>query len=387
MKKKKVVIVEDEFLISELYRHYLLNLGHEVLATFTNGSDAIAFFRENSADLVLMDVKLGNSEDGIETMKKINEFRDVPVVYISGNTEDDNLKRALDTGLMAFLSKPVAMDDLDNILGSLKEINSSILYAERIQRAIFPQRREISRILPGAIFINRPRHLVNGDFCFIAKNRTRNWIIAGIGDCAGHGVPAALLSVMAHEMLRSLARRNLEPQEIIRHLNRNIVRNLARVDRSRKLNDYLDLLVFRMEVNERKISIADIRVPYVRYIAETGEMEWHQYEGPRIGGGFILPGQIAIRSYTYKEGDYFFFFTDGLPDLAGGEEGKKLRKEGLMELMKKVIAQDPSARDIEFDMMLRKWQGRTMAGDDMILLGFSPSEIEKKQRQDVRTGE
>ena len=109
MKKKKVVIVEDEFLISELYRHYLINLGHEVLATFTNGTDAIAYFRNNTADLVLMDVKLGNSEDGIETMKQINSFRDVPVVYISGNTEDDNLKRALDTELMAFLSKPVEL--------------------------------------------------------------------------------------------------------------------------------------------------------------------------------------------------------------------------------------------------------------------------------------
>ena len=178
-------------------------------------------------------------------------------------------------------------------------------------------------------------------------------------------------------MLRSLARRNLEPQEIIRHLNHNIVRNLARVDRSRKLNDYLDLLVFRIEVNLQKITIADIRIPYIRYVAETGVMEWHQYEGPRIGGGFILPGQIAIRSYNYQEGDYFFFFTDGIPDLHGGEEGKKLKKEGLMEAIRKIIQENSSARDIEFDMMLRKWQGGGIASDDMILLGFSPFEIQK----------
>jgi len=377
MKKKKVVIVEDEFLISELYRHYLINLGHHVLATFTNGSDAISFFRENTADLILMDVKLGNSEDGIETMKQISTFRDVPVVYISGNTEDDNLKRALDTDLMAFLSKPVSMDDLDNILGSLKDINASMLYAERIQRAIFPQRREIGRILPGAIFISRARHLVNGDFCFIAKNRTRNWITAGIADCAGHGVPAALLSVMSHEILRGLARRNLEPQEIIRQLNRNIVRNLARVDRSRKLSDYLDLLIFRIEVNEQKISIADLRIPFIRYSAAADELEWHQFDGPRIGSGFIQPSQITIRTFSYQEGDFFFFFTDGLPDLMG-KEGKKLKKEGLLEAVKKIIRQTPSVRDIEFDMMLRKWQGSAVAGDDLLLLGFSPFEIQKQ---------
>jgi hypothetical protein len=380
MKKKKVVIVEDEFLVSELYRHYLINLGHEVLATFANGTDAIAFFRENAADLVLMDVKLGNSEDGIDTMKKIHEFRDVPVVYISGNTEDDNLKRALDTELMAFLSKPIEMDDLDNILGSLKDINSSILYAERIQRAIFPQRREIARILPDAIFINRPKHLVNGDFCFIAKNKTRNWITAGIGDCAGHGVPAALLSVMSHEMLRSLARKNLEPQEIIRQLNRNIVRNLARVDRSHKLRDYLDILVFRIEVEVQKITIADIRIPFVRYVAATDELEWHQYEGPRIGGGFFLPGQVALRSFQYKEGDFFFFFTDGVQELQGGAKGSKLKKEGLLQAIRRIIDQDQSARDIEFDMFLRKWQGGAVASDDMILLGFSPFNIQKQNK-------
>jgi serine phosphatase RsbU (regulator of sigma subunit) len=377
MKKKKIVIVADRILISEFYHHYLVNLGQEVLATFSDRHAAFEFLKENRADLVLMDSKSGNSENGIETLEHVNVFCDTPVVYVSENSENDNLKGALNSEIFTLKSQHEDMDDVDNILGSLKDINASILYAKRIQRAIFPQRKEISRILPGALFISRPKHIVNGDFCFIVKNRTRNWITAGIGDCAGHGVPAALLSVMSHETLRSLARRNLEPREIICQLNRNIVRNLSRVDRSRKLSDYLDLLVFRIEVNEQIISIADLRIPFVRYVAKNGEIEWHQDDGPRIGSEFIHPEQISTKTFHYQEGDFFFFFPDGLPNLCGGSEGKILKKEGLLEIIRKIIDQTYSARDIEFDFLLRKWQGTSIAGDDMLLLGFSPFEITK----------
>jgi CheY-like chemotaxis protein len=70
--KKKIVIVEDDYIIQELHKHYVENLGHEVIATFECGKDAIEFFQDNNADLILMDIRLEDSLDGIETMKKIN---------------------------------------------------------------------------------------------------------------------------------------------------------------------------------------------------------------------------------------------------------------------------------------------------------------------------
>jgi len=69
--KKKIVIVEDDYIIQELHRHYVENLGHEVVGTFVSGKEVIDFIKENAADLILMDIRLEDNIDGIET----NQFR------------------------------------------------------------------------------------------------------------------------------------------------------------------------------------------------------------------------------------------------------------------------------------------------------------------------
>jgi two-component system OmpR family response regulator len=59
--KKRIVIVEDDYIIQELHRHYVENLGHEVVGAFVSGKEAIDFFKENSADLIMMDIRLEDS--------------------------------------------------------------------------------------------------------------------------------------------------------------------------------------------------------------------------------------------------------------------------------------------------------------------------------------
>jgi CheY-like chemotaxis protein len=69
IRKKKIVIVEDHLIIQELHKQYVEDLGHEVVACFTTGEEAIHYFQDSSADLVLMDIRLDDSMDGIEVTK------------------------------------------------------------------------------------------------------------------------------------------------------------------------------------------------------------------------------------------------------------------------------------------------------------------------------
>jgi len=112
--KKRIVIVEDDFLIQELHKQYIEKMGHHVIASFSNGEDALEFFRTNDADLILMDIRLETSLDGIETMKKIHKLHEIPVLYVTGNTEESNLRRALNNQMKGFLSKPVMPQDLED---------------------------------------------------------------------------------------------------------------------------------------------------------------------------------------------------------------------------------------------------------------------------------
>lgn len=112
METKKVLIVEDELIISMLIERMVTNLGHEVVDKVISGEEAIAAAEEHDPDIILMDIRLKGEIDGIEAMSKIRETKNVPVIYISGNT-DKLHKEKIDSGeYIEFLTKPITFSEL-----------------------------------------------------------------------------------------------------------------------------------------------------------------------------------------------------------------------------------------------------------------------------------
>ena len=376
--KKKIVIVEDDYIIQELHRHYIENLGHEVVATFVSGHEAIDYFKNHTADLILMDIRLEDSLDGIETMKKIQEIRSIPVVYISGNTEESNFKRAVNTNMKGFLSKPLAPNELENIIDSLNDLTDSILYAERIQKAIFPQRQEVHKVFANSLYLNRPKDIISGDFCFLVPKRRKAEVIGGVGDCTGHGIPAALLSVLCHEILTSNARKYSDLRVIIDRLNKSIIKNLSRLDKENKVSDGLDLALFRVLPNENKIEVAGINRPFIHYVAETKKFHLHKLKGTDIGYPFKSIDDVPMMTFNYGPEDYFYFYSDGITDQFGGPNGKKLMRSRLLEYLEQASSSASFKGELELDLNLRKWQGNYGQTDDMIFIGIAPDKVNRK---------
>jgi CheY-like chemotaxis protein len=59
-----------------------------------------------------MDISLEGEIDGIEAMVKIREFSDVPVIYITGNSDPYHVERAEKTNYLDYLTKPIEFEDL-----------------------------------------------------------------------------------------------------------------------------------------------------------------------------------------------------------------------------------------------------------------------------------
>ncbi|MDZ7772551.1 MAG: response regulator [Balneolaceae bacterium] len=110
--EKKVLIVEDDMLLSMVEERLVKKLGYEVVAKATNGEDAIRHMHEQSPDVILMDIVLKGELDGIETMEQIRTQSDVPVIYLSGNSDRFNYERAKKTGFSDYLVKPITLHDL-----------------------------------------------------------------------------------------------------------------------------------------------------------------------------------------------------------------------------------------------------------------------------------
>lgn len=116
MKDKKVLIVEDEMIIALLIERMVKNLGHEVVEKVSSGEEAISAAEKYQPDLILMDIRLKGNLDGIEAMSQIQETQNIPVIYISGNTDAVHQEKMQQTEYIEFLSKPITISDLSRTL-------------------------------------------------------------------------------------------------------------------------------------------------------------------------------------------------------------------------------------------------------------------------------
>lgn len=112
MKAKKVLIVEDEMIISLLIERMVKNLGHEVVGKVSSGEEAVSTALEHDPDIILMDIRLKGEIDGIDAMLQIHKTNHVPVIFISGNTDAIQNDKIEQTDYVEFLSKPITFSEL-----------------------------------------------------------------------------------------------------------------------------------------------------------------------------------------------------------------------------------------------------------------------------------
>lgn len=111
--KGSVLIVEDDMLLSMVEERLIKKLGYNVIGKVNNGSDAIHKAKELNPDIIVMDISLKGEMDGIDTVEKIREQSNVPVIYLSGSGDRYLYERAKKTGFTDYLTKPVTTDDLE----------------------------------------------------------------------------------------------------------------------------------------------------------------------------------------------------------------------------------------------------------------------------------
>lgn len=106
---KQIIIVEDDLILSLLLEKQVRRMGYHVAAKVSSGEEAVGKIREHSPDLVLMDIKLIGEMDGVEAIAKVRDFTDVPVLYLTGNSDETTRRRASATNPIAYMVKPVDM--------------------------------------------------------------------------------------------------------------------------------------------------------------------------------------------------------------------------------------------------------------------------------------
>ncbi len=110
---KRILIVDDDVEMAEIMAH-ILERNHYQVVLAHDGIQAIEKSKREKVDLILLDIRMPFFSGFwfCDAFKQREETRDIPVVVVSGLSEDENRQKALDVGASAYLKKPFEADKL-----------------------------------------------------------------------------------------------------------------------------------------------------------------------------------------------------------------------------------------------------------------------------------
>jgi two-component system, response regulator PdtaR len=113
MTKSRILVVEDEAIVAMGIKQKLEDLGHQVVDIVFTGEDAVQTALNKQPELILMDIVLKGSMDGIEAAAKIRNQLDIPVIYLTAYSDEEVLERARMTEPYGYIIKPFKKSELN----------------------------------------------------------------------------------------------------------------------------------------------------------------------------------------------------------------------------------------------------------------------------------
>ncbi|MEN3976357.1 response regulator [Emcibacter sp. SYSU 3D8] len=125
MTPSRIMVVEDERIVALHIRQQLEKLGYEVPAVVASGEQALQSIDRDRPDLILMDIRIDGSIDGIETASRVPPEHKIPVVYLTAYSEEATLTRAKTTAPYGYLLKPFSERELHATIQMALERNKA----------------------------------------------------------------------------------------------------------------------------------------------------------------------------------------------------------------------------------------------------------------------
>ncbi len=246
-----------------------------------------------------------------------------------------------------------------------KDMVDSIQYASRIQEAILPDIEKIKNAFSDAFVFYQPKDLVSGDYYFFYQRGSKSFVAAV--DCTGHGVPGALMSIIANGILKEVIVKKgiTEPSEILYALDEELFAALNK--KGEITNDGMDvaLAVFDSEKNSVSYSGA------FRPMLLLRDHELIEFEANRYPIGFYADVEkiFVSKEIELKKEDTFYFFTDGYCDQFGGELKKKFNRKRFKELLLSLQGMEMEEQHSFLQYALLNWRQDEPQMDDVLVMG------------------
>lgn len=112
----KILLAEDDAIAARHLNNSLLRMGYEVTGVVHSGEDVVEQVAKNTPDIILIDITLGGNVDGISAVQEVQDKIDIPVIYLTANSDNNVFERAKRTEPYAYLLKPYEIYQLQNAI-------------------------------------------------------------------------------------------------------------------------------------------------------------------------------------------------------------------------------------------------------------------------------
>ena len=257
------------------------------------------------------------------------------------------------------------------------QIRDSISYAERIQRATLPPLDTLQSVFPRSFVMYEPKDIIGGDFYWFERVRKGNneFMIIACGDCTGHGVPGAIMSIMGSNQLTNIVyyQNYIDPKKIISRLDK-VIKFELQSDSQESSRDGMEIGICVIDLDTLRLDYAGAGIPLRVVKYETKKLEI--YKSPRQMVGGMEGDEQEVHSQLKKDTvqldpkDRIFLSSDGFQDQFGGPDDKKFLSRNFNKLLEET-SRHPI--DDQRDLVQQKfyeWSKNTSQTDDVCVLGF-----------------
>ncbi len=255
--------------------------------------------------------------------------------------------------------------------GKNKEILDSFYYAKKIQAALLPTLETIHEMLPHTFVFFKPRDIVSGDFYWTYKINSKSILIAA-GDCTGHGVPGAMVSVVCTNALNRAVKEFgiTDPGKILDKVRELVIENFS--ESKQEVKDGMDISLCKIETGSSK------KEEVIVQWAGANNPLWYTIGNLMVEvdadkqpiGNSERSKPFTTNVIELQKNEMLFLFTDGYADQFGGERGKKFKYRQLQDLLLKNRTQNTDAQREALYLAFQNWKGELEQVDDVTIIGI-----------------
>lgn len=247
-------------------------------------------------------------------------------------------------------------------------LREDILYARSIQGMLAPTEDDLNSMFLHLDIYDKPRGYLSGDFLFARKKNDITFL--AVCDCTGHGMSAALMTVLAREKFSHAFSKAIGPSHLLTRLDEKFRRSILRGDKGglMRAGIGMDLAVIAFDPYRQSIRFAGARRPM--WIVRNGSLLEFKGTPRSIGGNFWRNDVFVETTIPVRSGDLVYLFTDGISDQFGGANDKKLMRYGLRKLILKASELDVEDQIAYISSQMRIWQSDRESTDDQMLAVF-----------------